>query len=375
MRIKAAVCYGEREPLVVEEVELDPPRANEVLIKYVASGVCHSDVSIHQGFLPRDYPLILGHEGAGIIERVGEGVTAVQPGDHVVLGFIPSCGTCKWCHVGVPILCDLGAHIRTGKMIDGTARHHSTKDGRDLHTLMFISTFAEYSVVPEASVVKVPEHLPLEKLCLLGCGFTTGFGAATNAIHIKPGETVTIVGCGGLGTAAIQGARLSGAGKIIAVDVQEAKLDLAKKFGATHTVRSRGNPEEVVNEILEINWGVGTDYSMEFVGGDQTDDTARVAFNAVRKGGTMVMIGVAERSKQNFAIDPYTLALWSKRIVGVLFGNAQFRVDIPRYAELYDQGKIDLDGMVTQEIELGQINQAFDDVLAGDRVIRSVIRF
>ncbi len=293
----------------------------------------------------------------------------------MVLGFIPSCGTCKWCHVGVPILCDLGAHIRTGKMIDGTARHHSTKDGRDLHTLMFISTFAEYSVVPEASVVKVPEHLPLEKLCLLGCGFTTGFGAATNAIHIKPGETVTIVGCGGLGTAAIQGARLSGAGKIIAVDVQEAKLDLAKKFGATHTVRSRGNPEEVVNEILEITWGVGTDYSMEFVGGDQTDDTARVAFNAVRKGGTMVMIGVAERSKQNFAIDPYTLALWSKRIVGVLFGNAQFRVDIPRYAELYDQGKIDLDGMVTQEIELGQINQAFDDVLAGDRVIRSVIRF
>jgi S-(hydroxymethyl)glutathione dehydrogenase/alcohol dehydrogenase len=375
MRMKAAVCYGIHQPLVIEEVELDPPKAHEVLVKLSASGVCHSDVSMWNGHLPRDFPIVLGHEGAGIVQEVGPDVGNVKPGDHVVLTYLPSCGRCRWCHIGQPTLCDLGQYLRSGKMLDGTTRLHRASDGMDLYNLLFVSTFAEYSVVPDASLVKVPEYLPLERLCLLGCGFTTGFGAATNTIRIQPGETVTIVGCGGLGIAALQGAKLSGAGKIIAVDVHEEKLSLAKQFGATHTIQSRGDPQEVVKEIMEITWGVGTDYSIELVGGDQTDDTMRVAFKAIRKGGTMVMVGAADHKKKSIPIDPYTLTLWRKRIVGVLFGDAQFQSDIPKYIGLYESRQIDLDRMVTKEIRLEQINEAFEDILAGSRVIRSVVRY
>jgi S-(hydroxymethyl)glutathione dehydrogenase/alcohol dehydrogenase len=223
--------------------------------------------------------------------------------------------------------------------------------------------------------VKVPDYLPLEKLCLLGCGFTTGFGAATNAAHIKPGETATIVGCGGLGLSAIQGAALSGAGKIIAIDVHEEKLSMAKKMGATHTIQNRGNPEEVIKEVMDITWGLGTDYSFEFVGGSETDDTAHLAFKSVRKGGSMFMVGVGAIGKKTLPIDPYTLALWRKKLVGVLFGDAQFQQDIPRYIDLFEQKKINLDGMITKEIKLEQINEAFEDIFAGNKVARSVIRF
>ena len=375
MRMKAAVCYGVREPLVIEEIELDPPKANEVLVKMAASGVCYSDVSMYEGHIPRDFPLILGHEGAGIVQQVGEGVTNVKEGDHVVLTYLPSCGKCRWCHIGQPTLCDLGQYLRTGNMLDGTSRLHRAKDGLDIFNLLFVSTFAEYSVVPDASLVPVADYLPLEKLCLLGCGFTTGFGSATNTIHIKPGETITIVGCGGLGTAAIQGARISGAGKIIAVDVHEEKLSRAKEFGATHTIQSRGDPDAVVKEIMDITWGLGTDYSIELVGADQTDDTYQVAFKAIRKGGTMVMVGAADYRKRDIPVDPYTLTLWRKKLVGVLFGDAQFQTDIPKYVGLYENKQIDLDNMVTKEIGLEDINQAIQDVLDGDKVIRSVIRY
>ena len=375
MRMKAAVAYGMREPLVVEELELDPPKADEVLIKMTASGVCHSDVSSWTGALPRDFPVVLGHEGAGVVEAIGEDVTSVEPGGQVVLTFLPSCGKCRWCHTGHPYMCDLGQYIRTGKMPDGTTRLHRARDGLDIDNMVFISTFAEYTVVPEASIVPVAAHLPLDKLCLMGCGFTTGFGAATNAIHIRPGETVTIVGCGGLGLAAIQGCVLSGAGKIIAVDVHEEKLTMAKKMGATHTIQHRQVAEEVVKEIMEITWGLGTDYSMEFVGGDEIDQTVPVAFGAIRKGGTMLMVGVGHHEIKSMPIDPYTLTLWRKKVQGVLFGDAQFRADIPRYIDLFEQGKINLDDMITKEYRLEQINEAFDDVLAGNRVARGIIRF
>ncbi len=375
MRMKAAVAYGVNQPLVVEDVELDPPHAGEVMVKLHATGVCHSDVHSLTGDLPREWPVLLGHEGAGEIVEVGEGVTRFEKGDHVILTFLPSCGKCRWCHTGEPTLCDLGQYLRTGKLLDGTSRLHRASDGQEINHFLFVSTFAEYTVAPEASLVKVASHLPLEKLCLLGCGFTTGFGAATNAAHIKPGETVTIVGCGGLGLSAIQGAALSGAGKIIAVDVHEEKLDLAKKFGATHTIVSRQNPKEVADQVMEITWGLGTDYSFEFVGGQETDDTARVAFKSIRKGGTMFMVGVGAIQKQTMPIDPYVMALWRKRIVGVLFGDSQFQADIPKYVDLYEQKKINLDDMVTKEIRLDDINEAIDDIFAGNRVARTVIRF
>ena len=375
MRARAAVLYEPRTPMVVEEIELDPPKANEVLIKMVATGVCHSDVHYYTGDQQHHMPIILGHEGAGIVEEVGPGVTDLAVGDHVVLTFLPSCGRCRWCHTGQPYLCDLGAKLRNGTMLDDTRRLRRASDGLELNNLLLVSTFSEYSVVPEASVLKVPQHLPLEKICLLGCGFTTGFGAATNSVHINPGETVTIVGCGGLGLAAIQGARLSGAGKIIAIDVHEEKLAMARKFGATHTIVNRHNLHAVHQEIMELTRGVGTDYGMEFVGFDQAPETAQIAFRAIRKGGTMLMVGVAQAQQTTFPINPAELTLWQKTVQGVLFGDSQFRSDIPRYLDLYEQGLINLDEMVTQEMELDAINEAFANVLAGNQVARQVIRF
>ncbi|HEX7928862.1 MAG TPA: alcohol dehydrogenase catalytic domain-containing protein, partial [bacterium] len=289
MRMKAAVLWDVKKPLTIEEIELDPPTAGETLVKMVASGVCHSDVHYWTGDVPRDKPIILGHEGAGIVEAVGPGVTRVKPGDHVVLTFLPSCGKCRWCHTGEPVMCDLGAQLRTGRYIDDTYRHHLPRaGGQNINSFLFVSTYAEYSVVPEASLVKAPEWLPLEKLCLLGCGFTTGFGAATNVAKIRPGETVTIVGCGGLGLSAVQGAALSNAGKIIAVDVHKEKLEMAKKFGATHTVLNNHDVKGVIDKIMEITWGVGTDFSMEFVGFDQVNETYKIAYGATRKNGTML---------------------------------------------------------------------------------------
>lgn len=374
MRIKAAVLYGERQPMVIEELELDPPKAGEVLVKIAASGICHTDLHRYTGHRPGITPIVLGHEGAGIVEAIGEGVTHVTVGDHVVLNFLPNCGQCRWCQTGHPVLCDLGAHLRTGKMLDGTARLHKP-DGSDVHTYLFTSTFAEYSVVPGAAVIPVPKDLPLERICLLACGFTTAFTAVTQKMKIEPGESVTIVGCGGLGLSAVQAAAISGAGQIIAVDLHEEKLSMARHFGATHTIVNRHNVAEVVKEIQEVTQGVGTDYSMEYVGADQTDETLDIAFQAIRKGGTMFMVGVGAADKRTLPIEPGTLTLWQKSIRGLLFGDTRAHVDIPRYVQMYQQGRINLDDMVTKELTLEQINEGFENVLAGNRVARQVIRF
>ena len=375
MRMKAAVLAGPKQPLSVEEVELDPPAPGEVLVKMTATGVCHSDIHVYTGDSAyRPFPIVLGHEGAGVVEALGEGVTDLAPGDQVILTFLPACGKCRWCHSGEPNMCDLGAHLRTGMMLDGTTRLHGT-DGTDISNFLLVSTWAEYSVAPADSMVKVPDYVPLEKLCLLGCGFTTGFGAATNAVNIRPGETVTVVGCGGLGLSAIQGARLKTAGKIIAVDVHPEKLEMAKKFGATHTVRNNHDPEAAVAEIMDITWGLGTDFSFEFVGYDQAPETLFIAFQALRKGGTMSLCGVGASNLEEMPFDPYMLTLWRKKVQGVLFGDAQFRTDIPRYVQLFEDGKIDLDGLITHEYPLQEINTAIENILAENRVGRQVIRF
>ena len=374
MRMRAAVLDGTNKEFTVEEVELDPPKAGEVLVKMVASGICHSDLHVITGDLERPFPVILGHEGAGIIEEIGEGVTSVKVGDHVILTYLPACGKCHWCHIGEPHMCDLGALLRTGMMLDGTTRHHRL-DGTDIASFLFVSTWGEYSVVPEASLVVVPDYIPLEKVCLFGCGFTTGFGAATNAVHMRPGESCTIVGCGGLGLAAVQGAKMSGAGKIIAVDVHPEKLEMAKKFGATHGVLNKHDADAVVNEIMDITWGVGTDFSFEFVGYDQAMETLDIAFRALRKGGTMSLVGVGSPKFDYVPFEPYHLAMWRKKVQGVLFGDAKFKTDIPRYVRLMEEGRIDLDGMITKEIRLDDINEGVANVLAGNKVARQVIRF
>ena len=375
MRMKAAVLYKPREPLVIEEVELDPPKHGEVLVKMAASGICHSDVHIYTGDSDALIPIVLGHEGAGIVQEVGEGVTRVKPGDHVVLTFLPSCGQCSWCHQGHPTMCDLSALVERGRMLDGTTRHHLASDGSDIFSFLFNGTFGEYTVTPQASLVPVPEHVPLERICLLGCGFTTGFGSVTKKIHIRPGESIAIVGCGGLGLSAIQGARLSGAGKIIAVDLHEEKLEMARNFGATHTIKNNHDIEGVVEEVMGLTQGVGCDYTGEYVGFDQCDETLAIAFHALRKGGTMLMVGVGAKDKRTLRFDHYLLTLWRKKVSGVMFGAAQFQTDIPRYISLFEEGKIDLDSMVTRELSLDQINQGFETMLAGNQVARQVIRY
>ncbi|MCH8884834.1 MAG: zinc-binding dehydrogenase, partial [SAR324 cluster bacterium] len=209
----------------------------------------------------------------------------------------------------------------------------------------------------------------------LGCGFTTGFGAVTNAVHIRPGETVTIVGCGGLGLSAVQGARMSGAGKIIAVDIHPEKLAMARKFGATHTIENRHDADAVIGEVMDITWGLGTDYSFDFVGFNQSEETIALAFRALRKGGTACIVGTGLPELETLPIDPYTLAIWRKKVQGVLFGDAQFRADIARYVQLFEDGKIDLDGLISEELPLEEINTAVDNILAQNRVARQVIRF
>ena len=375
MKARAAILYEPRKPLVLEEIEIDPPKANEVMVKLVATGVCHSDVHYYTGDAEREMPIILGHEGAGVVEQVGEGVVGIEPGDHVVMTFLPSCGRCRPCHTGKPYLCDLGAKLRTGMMLDDTRRLRRASDGLEINNLLLVSSFAEYAVTPEASVLKVPKHLPLEKICLFGCGFTTGFGAATNSIHIKPGESVVVIGCGGLGLAAIQGARLSGAGMIIAVDVHEEKLNMARKMGATHTVTNRHDIGQALDEIRALTHGVGVDYSLEFVGFDQSPETTKLAFRAIRKGGTMCVAGVAAKRLSSMPLNPAELTLFQKTVQGVLFGDAQFRSDIPKYINMYEQGAINLDDMITRELALEDINEAFEAILAGNRVARQVIRF
>ncbi|MBI3993840.1 MAG: Zn-dependent alcohol dehydrogenase [Candidatus Lambdaproteobacteria bacterium] len=375
MKMKAAVLNAVNEPLAIEEVELDPPRGGEVLVQLKATGVCHSDVHYVQGDNARELPLILGHEGAGIVQEVGPGVTRVKPGDHVVLSFLPSCGTCRWCRSGHPVMCDVSANLRGGTMPDGTRRLHRSRDGRDINNFLFVSTFAEYSVVPEASVIPVPVEAPLERICLLGCGFTTGFGTVTNVARVQRGESVTIIGCGGLGLAAIQAARLAGAATIVAVDVHEEKLAMAKAFGATHTLISRRNNDQVLQEIMALTDGLGTDYSLEFVGGAASPATADLAFRAIRKCGTMCFAGLAPDHLDSMPISPKMLMMQQKRVVGAIFGDSQFRSDIPRYVELYMQRQINLDDMVSQEIPLEDINSAVQEVIAGNKVARQVIRF
>lgn len=374
MRIKAAVFVEANKPLQIEELELEGPKAHEVLVKLTATGVCHSDVHVVTGDMPLPGPIVLGHEGAGVVQAVGPGVTRVQPGDKVVLTFLPACGQCRWCHEGRPNLCDLGAQLLAGTMLDQTPRLRR-KDGSPVKHFLFVSTWADHTVVPDACLVKVQPEAPLDKACLFGCGFTTGYGSTTNAIQIKPGESMTVVGCGGLGLAAIQGAAASDAGQIIAVDVHEAKLTLAKKLGATHVVQNRHNADEAVKEILALTGGLGTDYSGEYVGFDQSPETVDIAFRAVRKGGTMLMVGVGAFTQRTLPINPAAVTLLEKRIQGVLFGSARFKTDIPRYVDLLLKGKLDLDTLITNHYRLEDINTCIQNLHDGDKVGRQVIRF
>ena len=381
MKSKAAILWETNSKWSVEEIELDPPRAGEVLVKLAASGLCHSDEHLVTGDMVLDQatadalglkqlPIIGGHEGAGEVVEVGPNVTTLAPGDHVVLSFIPACGRCPSCAIGQQHLCDLGAFLLAGRQVtDFTARHHAT-DGTDLGVMCCVGTFEPYTVVSEASCVKIEPHIPLDKAALVGCGVTTGWGTAVNAADVRSGETVVVVGLGGIGMNALQGARLAGADKIIAVDPLESKRERAPLFGATHTASSM---EEAAATVAELTRGAMADKAVLTVGVAYGDLIAPL-LNLVKKGGRAVVTAVAPVAQTDVKLDLFMLAMMRKELVGCIFGNANPRRDIPRILDLYSQGKLMLDELVTNTYSLEDINQGYEDMRSGTN-IRGVVTF
>ena len=365
--MKAAVLHEVGKPLAVEEIGLEEPRAGEVRIKMAAAGVCHSDHHVMVGDIPAPTPIVLGHEGAGVIDAVGSGVTSIKPGDHVVTVWRYSCGTCEPCLTGRPATCIEGARMRRdGTLYDGTTRLH--KAGGRIHHFMGISTFSEYAVMSERSVLKIREDMPLAKAALVSCAVATGVGAVINAAKARPGESVAVFGAGGVGLNAVQGAALVGAEPIIAVDLIQGKLEMAKKFGATHLVNS--SDEDPVARIREITGGWGAHYAIEAIG---VAEVAAQAFKSLRIGGTAVMVGL-ENPKATIPIPAVSLVLEEKRLVGSLYGSSPPRLEVPRLLELYMTGKLNLDDLLSRAYPLAQINEAYDALLRGE-VARSVIDF
>jgi S-(hydroxymethyl)glutathione dehydrogenase/alcohol dehydrogenase len=367
MKMEAAVLWETGQNWSVEEVELDPPRAGEVLVRYAASGLCHSDDHARTGDMPIALPVVGGHEGAGVVEEAGPGVTWLKPGDHVVATFIPGCGRCRWCASGHGNLCDQGAMIMAGAQVDGSFRRHAR--GQDVRALAMLGTFAPYGTVSETALVKIDDDIPVDIASLLGCGVTTGFGSAVNTAGVRPGDTVVVIGCGGIGGSAIQGARIAGAERIIAVDIAAKKKEKLIGLGATHFVTSFDEAAELVGSLTR---GVMADAAILTVGVVHGEMVART-LSLVRKAGTAVITGIAPAAETTAAISLMELTLFQKSLKGSLFGAANPRADIPRLLSLYREGQLKLEEMVTAEYKLADINQGYADMLAG-RNIRGLIR-
>jgi NDMA-dependent alcohol dehydrogenase len=366
----AAVMRGTGHPWDVVELKLDPPKAHEVLIRYVASGLCHSDEHLRtEDFWAgmARFPMVGGHEGAGIIEAVGPGVTAVQEGDHVVCSFIPACGRCRWCSTGHQNLCDLGADTMRGCLPDGTFRFHDVA-GEDYGGLCMLGTFSQYGVVSEYSVVAIDKDLPLEVAVLVGCGVPTGWGSAVYNAKVQPGDTVLIYGSGGVGINAVQGAKYAGAANVVAVDPVEFKRDTALKLGATHAVASAAEAHDLVQQLTN---GVGADEAIITMG--VTDEpTITAAFESIRKAGSITITGLAAMGDNTIQLPSGMLTLYEKRIQGALFGSSNPVYDIPKLLGLYRKGDVKLDELVTRKYKLEDVNQGYEDLLNGTN-IRGVI--
>ena len=365
MRITAAVLYDVNKPYSIETVELDPPKRGEVLIKVAAAGVCRSDLHFQKGEATIPMPAVLGHEGSGTVERVGDGVSMVKPGDRVILSFVPNCGHCHSCETGRPHLCD--SHARTsGKLFDNTSRLH-TLGGQDVTHMGKVACFAEYAVVPEAGCIPAPAALGFPQMALIGCSVTTGVGAALFNAGVTPGDSVVVIGCGGVGLNVIQGARIAGATSIIAVDVKASALDFAKKFGATHTVNAR--TEAAVDRVLQLTDG-GAHFAFEAYGGGAT---TKMAVDMLRKRGTAVIVGIAPIG-DTANLEPMAITRMEKTIRGCYYGTSHPRQDMPRIADWHARGLLDIDGLITRRYTLADINRAYEE-LESDLVGRGVIVF
>ena len=359
--MKAAVFREVGKPLEVEEVEISKPGPREVLIRTAAAGVCHSDLHFVEGLYPAVTPMVLGHESAGIVEEVGANVTYVKPGDHVITCLSVFCGHCEMCLTGHLSLC---ANPETRRGHEEEPR--LAKNSQPVQQFADLSSFAEQMLVHEHAIVKIIEDMPLDRAALIGCGVTTGVGSVFHTAAVEPGSTVAVIGCGGVGLSCINGAELAGAGRIIAIDTIETKLDMAKIFGATDVVNASDvNP---VGEVRELTGG-GVQYSFEAIGLKQT---AEQAFSMLRPGGTATIIGMIPIGVK---IELTGAAfLQEKKIQGSMMGSNRFRVDMPRFIDFYLAGKLHLDEMVSKRIELSQVNEAFTDMKSGS-VARSVIIF
>jgi len=369
IKAKAAIAWGPKQPLSIEEIDVMLPKKGEVLVKIVASGVCHTDAFTLSGEDPEGiFPVVLGHEGGGIVEQVGEGVTSVKVGDHVIPLYTPECGECKFCKSGKTNLCQKIRETQgKGLMPDGTTRFY--KDGQPIFHYMGCSTFSEYTVLPEISLAKVNPAAPLEEVCLLGCGVTTGMGAVKNTAKVEAGSTVAIFGMGGIGLSAVIGAAMAKAARIIVIDINESKFALARKLGATDCINPKNFDKNIQDVIVEMTDG-GVDYSFECIG---NVDVMRSALECCHKGwGESVVIGVAGAG-QEISTRPFQLVtgrVWR----GSAFGGVKGRSELPDYVERYLQGEFKLDDFITHTMGLEEINNAFELMHKGES-IRSVIHF
>jgi S-(hydroxymethyl)glutathione dehydrogenase / alcohol dehydrogenase len=369
MKSRAAVALEAGKPLELVEIDVEGPRAGEVLVRIEATSVCHTDAYTLSGADPEgNFPAVLGHEGGGVVQEVGEGVTSVRPGDHVIPLYTAECGQCKFCLSGKTNLCGaVRATQGKGVMPDGTSRF--SLEGKMLHHYMGTSTFSEYTVLPEVSLAVVSKEAPLDKICLLGCGVTTGIGAVMNTAKVEPGSTVAVFGLGAIGLAVIQGAVMARAGRIIAIDVNPEKFTLAKQFGATDVVNPKEYGDPIQQVIVELTDG-GVDYSFECIG---NVNVMRSALECCHKGwGESVIIGVAGAGEE-ISTRPFQLVtgrVWK----GSAFGGVKGRSELPGYVERYMNGEINIDDFITHEMPFEQINEAFELLHAGES-IRSVLHY
>ncbi|HEX4984614.1 MAG TPA: Zn-dependent alcohol dehydrogenase [Burkholderiales bacterium] len=366
MKFKAAVLNKVNEPMTIDTLEMAPLAPTDVLVKIKASGLCHTDLEVIQGSLAYPMPIVLGHEGAGIVEAVGSDVTQVRPGDHVICSWNPHCGHCFYCERGLPVLCEpFTRNQPRGLLLDGRSR--MTRGGTQVHHYSVTSTHAEYTVIPESGAIAVPKELPFDRACIIGCGVMTGVGAVVRKAKVEAGASVAVFGCGAVGLNAVQGAKLVDAGRIIAVDVSKARLDLAVKFGASHAVDA--SAPDAVDRIRALTGGRGADYVIEAAGNKQA---FRMTVEAVRPGGQVVWMGKINVNEDvSFR---WGSLMGEKRIVRSSYGEARPRRDFPWLASEYLGGRLKLDELVTNRIRLEQINDGFASLARGEG-IRTVIMF
>lgn len=363
MKTTAAVVHQAGKPIEIEELDLGGPQEGELLVRFTHAGLCHSDLHVMQGEIAGWLPMVLGHEGAGVVEEVGPGVTRVAPGDHIVCSFIPSCGSCHWCATGQQAICDMGANTMRGHL-PGEHWPLSGQAGR-YGAMCMLGTFSQYGVIHQFSAVKIDPDLPLDVAALVGCGVPTGWGSAVNTAGVRPGHTVIVYGIGGIGINAVQGARFAGAKHVIAVDPVALKRDTALGLGATHAT---GDPDEAHRMAVELTRGVGAHSAIVTVG---TTDSAVIdqAFNAVGKAGTVVLTsmggGFHDRTIQ---LPAQVATLWKKTIKGSLFGDCNPTADIPELLGLYRSGDLHLDELITRRYPLEQVGQGYEDLVAGHNV-------